>query len=157
MSHWFQIQTSLSSESAIKKAGNKLGYMVVHNQNCRGYNNQKTKCDLVLKLPGEYDLGFQKNEQGSYDMVADFWGNHISDHLADTDVLQSADEFMKEKIAAGEWDYAKGEAYLNDAKISKFMQTYNRFAVEELIQQQGLQYVETVQTDGTIILEVVGV
>lgn len=156
MSHWFTIKTRLQSESAIKKAGNKLGFMVVHNQNCRGFRENKTKCDLVLKLPGSYDLGFLRIE-GGFDVVADFWQDHISKYLANPEVLAEAEKIARQKVASGEWNYQQSEQYIYEAKISKFLQAYNRFAVEELIQQQGLQYVETVQTDGTIILEVVGV
>ncbi len=156
MSHWFSVKTKLNSVDAIKKAASQMGYMVVHNRKCRGYAGQETDCDLVLRLPGEYDIGFEKQEDGSYEIVADFWANHISDYLANADALKEAEKLFNEKIQSQEWSYSEGEAFLNEVKISKFMQAYNCAALEELVQMQGLQYIANTLPDGSVVYETYG-
>jgi hypothetical protein len=154
MSHWFKVKTHFTSEKAIKKTANSLNFPIRHNQLCRGYGRNTTKCDLVMKLPGQYDVGFQKQQDGSYELVADFWSDHISEYLANPDVLEYAKNKRKDLIEQGKFD--KAEEVINQAKISKFMQAYNLYAVEELAQMQGLQYIENRLEDGTILLELTG-
>lgn len=46
------------------------------------YGDQHTNCDFVLKLKdGAYDVGFDKQADGSYSPVFDEWSNHISSKL----------------------------------------------------------------------------
>ncbi len=156
MSHWFSVKTKFNSVDAIKKAASQMGYMVVHNRKCRGYAGQETHCDLVLRLPGEYDVGFEKQEDGTYEIVADFWAYHVSDYLANADALKEAEKLFNEKIQSQEWSYTEAEAFMNEAKISKFMQAYNCAALEELVRMQGLQYIANTLADGTIVYETTG-
>ncbi len=156
MSHWFSVKTKFNSIDSIKKAATQLGYMVTHNRMCRGYAGMETPCDLVMKLPGEYDVGFKKQEDGTYEIVADFWANHISDYLANANALKEAEKLFQEKIQKEEWNYTEAEAFMNEAKISKFMQAYNCAALEELVQMQGLQYITNTLADGTVVYETIG-
>lgn len=156
MSHWFSVRTKLNSENAIRETAKKMGFMVLHNKDCRGYNGQKTNCDLVMKLPGEYDIGFQKQADGSYEIKADFWIDYISKYLSDPEILRKAEAVFNEKVGSKEWSYDDGNSYLNEAKISKFMNIYSCESTKELIKRQGLQYIETVQKDGSVVLETVG-
>lgn len=46
------------------------------------YSEQHTKCDFVLNLKdGQYDVGFDKQADGSYRPVFDEWGRHISGQI----------------------------------------------------------------------------
>lgn len=155
MSHWFKVKTKLNSVNAIKAAAGQLGHMVVHNRMCRGYREQQTPCDLVMKLPGEYDLGFQKQQDGSYEIIADFWSDYISKFLANPEVAKKAYENYHRQIQNAELGIQEAESLLNEAKISKFMQMYNQAALEELIQQQGLQYIANTLADGTVVYETI--
>jgi hypothetical protein len=154
MSHWFSVKTRFQSVSAIEKAAHEFGCMLRHRQNCRGYADQKKECDLVMALPGEYDLGFEKQTDGSYTVSADFWSDHISEYLADPDVLAKAEETARQ--LQSENKYSEADSLMAEAKMSRFTQAYNKHAVMELAQAQGLQYMEMVQSDGTIVLELVG-
>jgi|GEM_PF-1805104 hypothetical protein len=155
MSHWFTLKTKLNSESAIKAGARRLGYMVVHNRMCRGYNGNETLCDLVMKLPGQYDIGFQKQMDGSYEVVADFWSDYISKYLANPEILERAQKlYEKFKIGTQE-EWEEIQSAVNEAKISKFLQAYNLAAVEELIQRQGLHYVASTLPDGSVVYETI--
>jgi len=154
MSHWFTVKTRLISETAIKKAANSLGFQVRHNTKCRGYNGRNIECDLVMKLPGEYDLGFQKQADGSFAVIADFWQDHISKYLANPQVLAKVNEIYPSIVK--EQGYEAAEAYLADAKMSRFTQQYNYYLVQELAQSQGLSYTKSIADDGSIIVELTG-
>jgi len=78
MSHWFKIKTQFKNKEAIRKAARSMGYLCRQHGKCRGYRGQETRCDLVIPLPGQYDIGFNKQPDGSYELVADFWQDHIS-------------------------------------------------------------------------------
>lgn len=46
------------------------------------YQNQHGECDYVLRLKdGAYDVGFDKQSDGSYAPVFDEWSTHVSDQL----------------------------------------------------------------------------
>lgn len=146
MSHWFKLHTRLTDRESIIAAANNLGYTVKQNTECRGYRGNRTQCDMVLLLPGEYDLGFNFNPQTrEYEIVADFWQDHISRYLGN-----------KEKIRKLEQEGAD-ENTLNTAKIGKFLQEYNLMVAENLLTLQGLLYTRHETEDGTIVLEVEGV
>ncbi len=153
MSHWFSVKTRFQNERAIKQAANSLGFSVVHRKSCRGYGGQTKVCDLVLKLPGEYDVGFMRWDD-AFVVVADFWLDEIAKYLADPQTLAKAKEGY-DQICKMQ-GFGQAEQSLADAKLSKFTQTYNRFAVKELIHAKGLQYMETALSDGTVVLEVNG-
>lgn len=154
MSHWFSVETKFDSAEAIKKTANSMGFQVRHNQKCRGYNGQIKECDLVMKLPGQYDVGFEKQSDGSYTVVADFWQNYVSKYLADPVVLKKAEEMYP--AIAEEQGYEAGQAYLANAKMSKFTKQYGCFLVEEIAQAQGLSYTQVVTEDGSIRMELTG-
>jgi len=57
------------------------------------YGNQHGTCDYVLKLKdGQYDIGFDKQENGAYAPVFDEWSNHISSKLGASCPLPSTPE-----------------------------------------------------------------
>lgn len=154
MSHWFSVKTRFESKKALMKAAEAMGYYMRHRTKCRGYGGQTTKCDLVMKLPGDYDIGFQKQPDGAYAVVADFWDNHISKYLADPNVLKKVEEMYPE--IEKQQGYKAAEANMADAKISKFTKLYNYFLMQEIAQVQGLQYTEAILEDGSIRIEMTG-
>ena len=52
-----------------------LNLKVKIDHDVRGYNGQRVRCDVVCIPPkGDYDLGYSRNSEGTYDMSADLWG-----------------------------------------------------------------------------------
>ncbi|WP_172674120.1 DUF1257 domain-containing protein [Syntrophomonas palmitatica] len=143
--------TKIISKTAAIKAATKLGYQCRHRAKCRGYNGQTQQCDLVVVLPGGYDLGLNKQPDGSYGLVADFWSDYISKYLADPETLQKAYDMYSELCKTQ--GYEAAEAMLNAAKISKFKQACNLYETMELAQQQGYYVVQHELPDGSIRLE----
>jgi len=51
----------------------ELGYSVEIDTTIRGYHGQHN-VDIAVKKSGGYGLGFVKNPEGTYDLVADWYG-----------------------------------------------------------------------------------
>lgn len=76
MSHIATVTTEIKDLKAAEDAAKALGCQVEHGTKPRYYGtsfggHESKPCDLVIKLPGKYDLGLKKNAQGTYDFVCD--------------------------------------------------------------------------------------
>ena len=76
MSHFTRIRTQLHDLDAVRRALEDLGYTVGEGS-ARGFGSQQVAADLVVRLDGSFDIGFQKTKSG-IEMVADFWGIRIN-------------------------------------------------------------------------------
>lgn len=74
MSHFSTLRTKISDAVILKQSLRDLGISVQENADVRGYNGQRVRADLVAVLEGDYDLGWSRNGDGSFDLVADLWG-----------------------------------------------------------------------------------
>lgn len=84
------------------------------------YAKQHGKCDFVLNLQdGQYDVGFDKQTDGSYAPVFDEWGGHIAGQIGASCPAPNTPE---------------GQA---QHRIGKFMQAYSRHAAVNAAIAQG--------------------
>lgn len=74
MSHFSTLRTKISEAEILTASLRDLGISVKTNADVRGYNGQRVRADLVAVLEGEYDLGWSRNSDGTYDLIADLWG-----------------------------------------------------------------------------------
>ncbi len=74
MSHFSTLRTKISDAEILKNALKDLGISVKTSADIRGYNGQRVRADIVATLEGEYDLGWSRNSDGSFDLIADLWG-----------------------------------------------------------------------------------
>lgn len=74
MSHFSTLRTKISDAEILKTSLRDLGIAVKTEANVRGYNGQRVRADIVAILEGEYDLGWSRNGDGSFDLIADLWG-----------------------------------------------------------------------------------
>lgn len=74
MSHFSTLRTKISDAEILKTSLRDLGIVVKTEANVRGYNGQRVRADIVAILEGEYDLGWSRNGDGSFDLIADLWG-----------------------------------------------------------------------------------
>jgi len=85
------------------------------------YSNQHEPCELVLHLEDcPYDVGFDKNEEGIYEMVYDEWGSHVSQKIG---AKVERPEDSSERSAWG---------------VGQFIQQYSKEAILEQVELQGL-------------------
>ncbi|HCF28850.1 MAG TPA: hypothetical protein DEV81_16985 [Cyanobacteria bacterium UBA11049] len=74
MSHFRTLRTKLTDAEILKSSLQELGIFVNTNADVRGFNGQKVKADIVAVLEGGHDLGWKRNANGSFDMIADLSG-----------------------------------------------------------------------------------
>lgn len=135
MSHTTQITSvRITDINALESAAEKLraegvNCQIVRDQKPRMYyENQHGKCDYVLSLPdSRYDVGFDKQEDGSYVPVYDEWANQIKDQIGAACPVDN-----------------EGDRSL--CHIGKFMQYYAVDAAINAATAQGY-YVESAETD----------
>jgi hypothetical protein len=74
MSHFSTLRTKVSDAEVLVSSLRDLGIQVKQNADMRGYQGQRVRADIVAVLEGEYDLGWSRNNDGSFDLIADLWG-----------------------------------------------------------------------------------
>lgn len=74
MSHFSTLRTKITSAEILTNSLRDLGINVTTDADVRGYNGQHLRADIVAVLEGEYDLGWSRNADGSFDLIADLWG-----------------------------------------------------------------------------------
>lgn len=125
MSHWTKVDVKFENLRLLKRAARNCNPDCHFEENtvARGYTNQEA--DLVLKMPGEYDVivrqasGFEKG----WELQCDLYGGSI------------------ERV------FGK--------KLAKLKQEYAKEVVKENAQMQGKSVQEETQEDGTIKMVVV--
>ncbi|MEL6354813.1 MAG: DUF1257 domain-containing protein [Cyanobacteria bacterium J06627_28] len=74
MSHFSTLRTKITDAEVLKSSLSDLGVSVKTEANIRGYNGQNVRADIVAVLEGDYDIGWSRNADGSFDLIADLWG-----------------------------------------------------------------------------------
>src|SRR5262245_31755849 len=92
MSHFTKVETLINDLVALKKALDQLGWKYRTAEEgqqltVRGYRGQTSKAELVIDM-GKYDIGVVKNEQGNYELEADWWGVETTKGLAEAEVVK---------------------------------------------------------------------
>jgi Protein of unknown function (DUF1257) len=73
MSHFSRIRTKFRHREALVECLQGLGYHVETDTTVKGYHGQHN-VDIAARKSAGYGIGFVKNPDGTYDMVADLWG-----------------------------------------------------------------------------------
>ena len=76
MSHFTKVATKINDLVSLKKALDQLGWKYQSNEEgvvVRGYKGQTLNAEMSIDM-GKYDIGVVKNEAGSYELIADWWG-----------------------------------------------------------------------------------
>ena len=77
MSHFTTVKTQIKDIAALRSACAELGLTVKQNAQARGYYENKTKGDYVIKLKGPYDIALNQQPDGSFGITADLWEGHV--------------------------------------------------------------------------------
>lgn len=74
MSHFNTLRSKLTDVEILKDSLRNLGFVVQTDAEVRGSGCQRIRADVVAVLEGGYDLGWSRNGDGSFNLVADLWG-----------------------------------------------------------------------------------
>jgi hypothetical protein len=77
MSHFTEIKTQIKDIEALRLACQEMGLPLLQNTEARGYYQQTTKGDYVIRLKGPYDVALNKQPDSTYGLTADFWEGHV--------------------------------------------------------------------------------
>ena len=81
MSHFTEIKTQIKDIEALRSACQELGLTLLQNAEARGYYQNKTKGDYVIRLKGPYDIALNKQTNGTFGLTADLWNGHIEEEI----------------------------------------------------------------------------
>jgi hypothetical protein len=78
MSHFTKCDLKITNLVALKRALAELGHTFTEAQNeqqvtVRGWKGAKLNAEVSIDM-GKYDVGVVKQEDGTYELVADWWG-----------------------------------------------------------------------------------
>ena len=73
MSHFNHVRTQFRHREALIQCLEESGHAVETDTTIKGYHGQHT-VDIAAKQSGGYGVGFVENSDGTYDMIADWWG-----------------------------------------------------------------------------------
>ena len=90
MSHFSTLRTKVTDAEVLKSSLRDLGITVKTEADVRGYNSQHIRADIVATLEGDYDLGWSRNVDGSFDLIADLWG--VAKKHNQTDLINSINQ-----------------------------------------------------------------
>ncbi|MDX1977449.1 MAG: DUF1257 domain-containing protein [Pseudanabaenaceae cyanobacterium bins.68] len=116
MSHFSTLRTKISDAEILKSALSDLGITVNLNADVRGYQNQRVRADIVATLEGDYDLGWSRNSDGSFDLIADLWG--VAKRHNQTELLNS----INQKYAVNKTLSEVKRVGLNNANVQVVVQ-----------------------------------
>ncbi len=75
MSHFTEVKTEIKDKESLKKALTKLGIEFQHSDQglaVRGFYGDSIKAEFCLTAKGNYDIGLKLNEDGCYELIADW-------------------------------------------------------------------------------------
>lgn len=99
MSHYSRVRTQFRHREALILCLKNLGYEVETDTVIRGHHGEH-EVDIAVRMAKGYGIGFVKSPDGTFDLVADWWG------VAGTDERKIAQELA---VQAGtiQKEYAK--------------------------------------------------
>lgn len=73
MSHFTRVKVRVRNREFLIQALRNLGYTVEEGAEVRGWRGQRTTAEIVVRMKGEYDVGFVRSSRGEdYQAVADW-------------------------------------------------------------------------------------
>ena len=81
MSHFTEIKTQIRDIEALRSTCQEMGLDLIENAEARGYYENKTKGDFVIRLKGPYDVALNRQPDGSFGITADLWNGHVEQEV----------------------------------------------------------------------------
>jgi hypothetical protein len=81
MSHFTEIKTQIKDIEALRSACQEMGLSLLQNVEARGYYENKTKGDYVIRLKGPYDIALNQQPDGTFGITADLWNGHVEQEV----------------------------------------------------------------------------
>ena len=73
MSHFTRLRTRIREKDVLVRALSEMGCDVAEDAEIQGFEGRR-RVDLAVRMKSGYDVGFSRDADGFYEMVADWWG-----------------------------------------------------------------------------------
>lgn len=97
MSHFSRLRTKIRDKDTLVRCLKGLGYRVDLNGEIRGFQGTQD-VEVAARAQQGYDIGFLRNEDGCYEMVADWWGVRGTDQAQFSARLEQQFEEVQRRI-----------------------------------------------------------
>lgn len=112
MSHFTKCELKMVNLQAIKNACDDLGWeyqeaTAEQGVTVRGWRGQTLEAEMSINM-GKYDIGVVKNENGTYDLVSDWWGIETTKGLTENELKNTINQkyqYHNVKIACEDKGY----------------------------------------------------
>ena len=139
MSHFTTIKTSFRDKDMLLRCLREMGHRVEEEATIRGYQGDH-KVDVAVRMSNGYDIGFSRQPDGSYGLVADWWGVHGTTQDAFLKNTRERVQQLEEKIRREVEEMQK--RLRHEYAVSTSLKT---------LKQQGFQVVQhSTEADGTV-------
>lgn len=134
MSHITTVQCEIKDLAAAEEAAKALGCSVEHGTKPRywgttyGGGSEAKACDLVVKLPGKYDLGIIAKEDGTYSFMCD------------------------NELLAGSFGRNDAGRTLMGENAGRFRQEYAAAVAMKAARKKGIPAFRKVREDGNVVI-----
>ncbi|MEF3313776.1 DUF1257 domain-containing protein [Paenibacillus sp. GYB004] len=83
MSHFSTLQTTIKNIEAVQIACKELGLELVQEGQARGYQGRAILGDYVIICKGPYDVVLNKQPDGQYTLITDWYQGHVAKEIGD--------------------------------------------------------------------------
>lgn len=115
MSHFKKYQCKITNQDFLKKALKEMGYDYEHDAVVTDFFKQKRKVEIaVLSNKKRLPLGFTRNKEGLYDIVADWYGINVNQENFTNRLHQLNTKYLVEKVCdENSWNIDENFEYNN--------------------------------------------
>lgn len=117
MSHFTTIKVQIKNAEVLTNVLAELGYQVEVNTQVRGYQGDRTNAEYVIRRSNGYDIGFRKDGDDNYELIADFWGVGINQSQFVNEIQQKYAHKMLLNTVANQGYTIEAEEVLNDGTV----------------------------------------
>ncbi len=91
MSHFSQVQTVIRDQSLLEESLRQLQFEFQSSEEVtiRGYQGNTECGQVVVETGSRYDIGFQRQEDGSFTVSADWWGIEFNTQIRQESFMQA--------------------------------------------------------------------
>ena len=100
MSHFTTIRTKITDLNVLKKCLEEMGYSLEEGElRIKGYAGTTECVDLRISLSDEHGLGFRRSDDGTYELIADWWGITSVDQESLEDQIRTIEKQILQEYA----------------------------------------------------------
>jgi hypothetical protein len=98
ISHFSRLKTKIKDRDMLIQCLKEMGSVVREGGKISGYLDSMHNVDLAVTMSSGYDIGFVRDTDGAYNIVADWWGVEGADERSFSTQLKDQFKKLEQKI-----------------------------------------------------------